>query len=120
MSAGQADIGALFVECLAVLERAFRVLERQVPPPRFTRSPSGMSLRYSERLIEQALIQKLAHQISGLHAIRTLLAAGLVQEQAVIQRTLDEIGEDIQFLAMAAVSGEQTNLHQEYLEYFWA
>lgn len=110
---------ALFAECLRVLEHTFRRLEKQVPPPVPTRLHTGIAIRYREKSIEQALLQKLARQVSGLHAIRTLLSAGLVQEQCVIQRTLDEIGEDIQFLAIAAISGDLSSLHERYLSEFW-
>jgi hypothetical protein len=44
---------------------------------------------------------------------------GLAQEQGVIQRTLDEIGEDIHFLVLAVAPGEVTPLHQRYLDDFW-
>jgi hypothetical protein len=101
------------------MERAFRRLERQVPPPVEQQSKDGFVLRYQERTIEQALIQKLARQVSGLHAIDALLLKGLAQEQGVIQRTLDEIGEDIHFLVLAVTTGEVTPLHQRYLEEFW-
>jgi hypothetical protein len=38
--------------------------------------------RYADQSIEQALIQKLARYISGVHAIDVLLLNGFVQEQA--------------------------------------
>src|SRR5687767_14604213 len=106
---------AVFLQSLEVMEHAFRRLERRVPP---VEQPwkDGFVLRYRERTIEQALIQKLARQVSGLHAIDALLLKGLAQEQAVIQRTLDEIGEDIHFLVLAVASGEITPLHQRYLD----
>lgn len=110
---------ATFLQALDVMESAFRRLERQVPPPVEQSWKDGFVLRYRERMIEQALIQKLARQISGLHAIVTLLRKGLVQEQGVIQRTLDEIGEDIHFLVLAVTMGEVTPLHQRYLDAFW-
>lgn len=108
--------------CLAALkamEHAFRRLERMVPPPKPVLHHTNWVLRYEEKLIEQALIQKLARQISGLHAIDVLLLNGLVQEQAVIQRTLDEIGEDITFLSLAIIREEVTPLHDKFLAAFW-
>ncbi len=79
----------------------------------------GIAMRYEEKTIQQAILQKTARLVSGLHAIRVLMSAGLGQEQAVIQRIVDEIGEDILFLAQAAVSGEVTELHERYLAEFW-
>src|SRR3712207_629090 len=96
----------IFIQALAVMERAFRRLERQVPSPSEQPWKDGFVFRYKEKLVEQALIQKLARQISGLHAVDALLLRGLSQEQCVIQRTLDEIGEDIYFLALAVTTGE--------------
>jgi hypothetical protein len=99
---------AVFLQSLEVMERAFRRLEKRVPPPAEQPWKDGFVLRYRERTIEQALIQKLARQVSGLHAVDALLLKGLAQEQGVIQRTLDEIGEDIHFLVLAVTSGEVT------------
>lgn len=107
------------VEALRVMESAFRRLEGQVPPPTQVSYKDSFQFRYEDELIEQALIQKLARQISGLYAIDILLLNGLVQEQAVIQRTLDEIGEDINFLTLALTNHEVTPLHGQYLEAFW-
>ena len=72
---------AVFLQSLEVIERAFRRLERQVHPPVEQPRKDGFVLRYQERTIEQALIQKLARQVSGLHAIDALLLKGLAQEQ---------------------------------------
>src|SRR6185503_9262982 len=58
--------------------------------------------------------------VSGLHAIDVLLINGFVQEQGVLHRTLDEIGEDITFLAAAITNDTVTELHQRYLEAFFA
>jgi hypothetical protein len=113
-----------FAPTLEVLERTFRLLEARVPPP--IRKPwkdgrkDGFVFRYAERTIYQAIVQKLARRISGLHAINVLLAQGLFQEQGMIQRALDEIDEDIDFLSRAVIRGELTRLHQEYLGYFYA
>jgi len=80
----------------------------------------GYAWRYQEGLIEQALILKLARYISGLRAAHVLLDHGLLQEQGVLQRTLDEIGEDVWFLALAITNGPRTERHDRFLEAFWA
>ena len=108
-----------FVQALGVMERAFRHLEALVPPPQQRPDRDSFVFRYAEQAIEQALIQKLARYISGLHAIDVLLLNGLVQEQAVIQRTLDEIGEDIHFLTLPLTNDKVTPLHEQYLAAFW-
>ena len=113
-------VRALFLDALRFMEAGFRRLETQVPPPKWKPVKSGYHVRYEERTPEQALIQKLARQVSGLYALDLLLVDGLAQEQGVIQRVLDEIGEDIMFLALALINGDWTDQHTAYLEDFWA
>lgn len=70
--------------------------------------------------MEQALILKFARVVTGLKALDILLAAGLLQEMASICRMLDEINEDIAFLAASVTNDRQTELHERYLRGFWA
>lgn len=109
----------VLLQAVGVMERAFRRLECQVPPPEKRPDRHSFVLRYTDQSIEQALIQKLARYISGLHAIDVLLLNGLIQEQAVIQRTLDEIGEDTQFLVLPLTNDVVNPLHEQYLAAFW-
>ncbi len=44
---------------------------------------------------------------------------GYLQEQGAIQRILDELHEDISFLALAVIFDGHTPLHQQYLEAFF-
>lgn len=110
----------LFAPTLELLENSFRKLETLVTPPSRRVWKDGFVFRYSDRTIHQAIIQKLARTISGLHAIDALLRKGLFQEQGMIQRSLDEIGEDISFLSYAIIFDEFTDRHKEYLDYFYA
>lgn len=111
---------ALFRDALAVMEGAFHRLAAHVPPPRQEKwADLGFVIRFKERSCQQALILKLARQVSGLYAIDALILHGFVQEQGVIQRTLDEIGEDIFFLAMGLQEGMEP-LHDQLLRAFWA
>ena len=95
-------------------------MEQQVPTPQPVPLKDSFVLRHVEKTIEQALIQKLARVVSGLHAMDVLLVNGLVQEQAVLNRTLDEISEDITFLAAAITNDTVTDLHKQYLAAFFA
>lgn len=103
-----------------MMDNAFRRLEVQVPPPQRVKWLDGFVFRYSEKTIQQALIQKLARIISGLRAVDILLLNGHVQEQGVLHRTLDELDEDIMFLTAALTNDKLTGLHERYLEAFWA
>ena len=47
------------------------------------------------------------------------MECGFVQEQAALQRILDEINEDITFLAYGVINGDVTSLHQSYLDAFF-
>lgn len=103
-----------------VMRNAFHHMEACVPQPQIQSWQKVFHFRYSEKSIEQALIQKLARTVSGLTAVNVLLSKGLGQEQGVLQRVLDDIGEDIQFLSLAISDDSITKLHQEYLEAFYA
>lgn len=109
----------LFSQSLTVMSNAFNRLEAQLEPPEKVPHRDSFVFRYQEKGIRQALIQKLARNISGLNAIDLLLLNGFVQEQGVIQRTLDEIHEDIVFLAIAITNDKITDRHNQYLEAFY-
>src|SRR4029077_12502617 len=97
----------------------FRALEKQVPPPRSMPFKDGFVYRYAEQTAQQALIQKLARLVSGLHAARLLLDQGFVQEEAVLARTLDDFQEDILFLTPGLTVDKLSDLHQRYLSVFY-
>jgi len=109
----------LYKKTFTLLENIFRRFEKGLPAPTDTTVNGYPAYRYTEKLTEQAILLKLARQISGLHAAYILLKSGLVQEQGVIQRTLDDIHEDIIFLVVAITNDEITELHKRFLEAFW-
>ena len=106
-------------KCLDVMQTTLSLLETLVPEPVLVPYKGSFVFRYKEKSLKQALIQKIARLISGLHAARLLLEHGFVQEQASIQRMLDELQEDITFLSFSAILNDQTPLHQEYLNEFY-
>ena len=58
--------------------------------------------------------------VSTLDAARLLLNHGFVQEQAALQRVLDEIQEDLLFLAYGVICNDLTPLQfEKYLEAFF-
>lgn len=103
------------------MEAALRRFENGIAPPVLV--PLGdrgaMVYRYEEKSIEQALVQKLARLITGLHASTVLLRAGFLQDQGAVHRVLDEVNEDIVFLVLARNTGEVTSLHKKYLAAFY-
>jgi len=110
---------ALFVQCLNQMESWFRELETLVPQPVKVPYLHHFVFRYKEKSLEQALIQKLARVVTGLHSARLLLNNGFLQEQAAIHRILDEFQQDISFLSLARLMDDFTNLHQQYLDAFY-
>src|SRR5437016_1486823 len=101
------------------MEATVHALSLRVPQPREVPFHDGFAFRYVEKTLHQALVQKLARCVSGLHAARLLSMEGLVQEQGVLQRMLDEVQEDITFLACSVVFNDTTPLHAAYLDAFY-
>ena len=110
----------LQAEAVTVMTRAFRRFETVIAAPQRVAHRDSFVFRYANKGIYEALIQKLARNISGLNAVAVLLTSGYVQEAGVLFRTLDEIQEDIFFLATAETNNAKTERHQKYLDAFYA
>jgi hypothetical protein len=113
------DADQLFDQALAHMERTVHGLARRVPPPQKVPYKDGFVFRHVEKTLHQALVQKLARMVSTLHAARLLMEHGFVQEQASLQRMLDEIQEDVRFLGLGLIFGRSSDLHQKYLDAFF-
>jgi hypothetical protein len=109
----------LYDQTLTKMEASHAALAARLRPPETVSFGKAVVFRYADRGVHQALIQKLARVVSGLHAARLLLTNGFVQEQAALQRMLDEFNEDIVFLAHGVISGNTTDLHRDYLAAFY-
>lgn len=107
-------------DAVTVMTNALRRMESSITPPRRIPNKDSFVFRYANKGIHEALVLKLARYISGLNAAAVLLDAGYVQEVGVLFRTLDEIQEDIFFLATAETNGARTERHTQYLEAFYA
>lgn len=109
-----------YQESLIEMDRALDALSAMLPPPCAVPFKDSFVYRHVEQLPEQAIVQKLARLPTGLRAAKLLLEAGLFQEQAALQRLIDEIGEDIVFLSIPLMYGGAQALHTEYLQAFFA
>ncbi len=109
----------IYDQALEHMERTAHGLTRRVPLPVQVPYKDGFVFRHVEKTLHQALVQKLARLVSSLHATRLLMVHGFVQEQAALQRTLDELQEDITFLAFAIIFDCREQLHQDYLDAFF-
>jgi hypothetical protein len=110
---------ALYDDVLRNMDATVQELSRRVPAPRRVPYKDSFVFRHIEKSLSQALVQKLARYLSSLRAARLLLNAGFLQEQAALQRMLDEIQEDIAFLSFSVVFNDTTPLHQAYLDAFF-
>ena len=110
----------LQAEAVEAMTRAFRQMERALTPPQRVSHSNSFVFRYERKGIHEALLQKLARSISGLNAVAVLLNSGYVQEIGVLFRTLDEIHEDIFFLATAETNAAKTERHDQYLRAFYS
>jgi hypothetical protein len=109
----------LYENALAFISNVFEALSNKFGNPELQPMGDGYVYRFREKSIYQAIIQKLVRVITGLKAISLLNEAGLLQEQAALQRTLDEFEEDIYFLCTGIIFNEIGELHNEYLAYFY-
>jgi hypothetical protein len=106
-------------QTLAHMESTLHELAARLPQPQEVPFHGSFVYRYVEKNVHQALIQKLARVVSGLRAAYILNRHGLLQEQAALQRMLDEFHEDIFFLCYAAIDDTEAPLHREYLDAFY-
>lgn len=110
---------ALFRNTLVFMEKMLNHLHRKIPRPIKKPYRDSFVYRYEEEGIYQAILLKLARMITGLHSAKALFEHGLFQDQAALQRMLDEFQEDILFLVYAETDGELTSLHRAYLQEFY-
>ncbi|WP_139218059.1 hypothetical protein [Paracoccus aminovorans] len=103
-----------------LLRWAFEILQHLVPKPVEVVRQGGYTFRYRERMVEQAMVQKLARVISGLSAIEALSQEGFFQEQAALQRVHDELTEDIDFMCLALSAGERCATLEQLMGAFYA
>ena len=105
---------------LSEISDSFRELEVCIAQPVRVKTQNSFVFEYQDKGIRQAIIQKLARQVSGLKASEILLSAGYTQEVGVIFRTLDEFLEDVLFLATALTENNHTERHTKFLEAFYS
>jgi hypothetical protein len=101
------------------MQSTVHALAARVPQPQMVPCKTSFVFRYIEQLPEQAIVQKLARVVTTLRAATVLMRQGLVQEQGALQRVIQEIHEDIIFLAYALIFNDLTPLHEKYLDAFY-
>ena len=109
----------VYKNLIDVLAEAFESIQQHLTPPIKQEFGGGYAYRYEEKSSQQAVVQKLARTLTGLRALLLLNENGLLQEQATLQRVLDELEEDVMFLTFASIFDDQTDLHQKFLDAFY-
>jgi len=108
-----------YSDYLTKMESVLHHFESLVPQPKRIPYLDHFVFRYTEKTIQQAIIQKLARIITGLKSAQLLLESGFFQEQAAIQRMVDEFEQDVDFLSFGLLDNDITTLHKEYLDTFY-
>ncbi len=109
----------IYSNVISNMEQTVQGLAARIPAPQRVPYKNHFVYRYVEKTVHQALLQKLVRLVSGLNATFLLMDRGFVQEQASLQRILDEILEDISFLSFALILDQWTPLHEKYLDAFY-
>lgn len=109
----------LYDQSLALMESTVHKLAARVPQPQRVSVSDGFVFRHVEKTIHQALVQKMVRIVSGLHATRLLMEHAFTQEQASLQRMLDELQEDVAFLSYGIIFDDVSELHEKYLKEFF-
>jgi hypothetical protein len=105
---------------LDVIDAQSPIIADCAEPPTFTIRNRVSVFRYEAQTVEQALVQKAARTVSGLHAALLLLQTGYLQELRAIYRMQDEFADDIVFIGDIIESGNASDLHARFLADFWA
>lgn len=105
---------------LDLLDWSFDILQHLVPKPVMVVRQGSYTYRYREKMVEQAMVQKVARVISGLRAIEVLSQNGLFQEQAALQRVHDELTEDIFFMCLALRQEPHCKTLKQLVDAFYA
>ena len=108
-----------FESVLSTLRLGFAEIEKISPKPAMIERQGNIEYRFVEPSLALALVLKLARAISLLEGLRVLVERGLIQEQGILQRALDETHEDIFFLAYGDQLGTEP-VHDAFLEAFWS
>jgi hypothetical protein len=110
---------SIFANTLTALERTFRALESDLPPPVRVPWKTGFYYRYDQKDPKVLVVQKLSRIITGMQAALLLARSGLYQEVGVMCRILDEFGEDVIFISEAVRTGQITELQQQFIDEFF-
>jgi hypothetical protein len=105
-------------EALQVASGRFHELVSLVPAVKAVRVGVDLQPRFAEFLPEQAILLKVARQISVVSFLNRAVETGNIYEQGILQRISDETSDDVTFLSLGVRSGLK-NIHRRFLNAFW-
>lgn len=108
-----------WIDTVKICTSAFRILEKEIPPPIQIPYEKHFQWRYDQRTPQIVVVQKLARLIVCLQSVLALLKYGLYQDVGVMFRVLDELSEDIVFMSEAVRTGSVTSLHTRFMDDFF-
>jgi hypothetical protein len=108
-----------FEDVLETLRSGFAAMEDCAPKPVLRSRSGNLEVRYEHPSIYLAMFLKLARAISLLGGLRLMVQHGMVQEQGILQRAIDEADGDILCLSFGDQNGIEP-IHEELLQSFWA
>lgn len=88
------------------IESMHMMLAASVSQPLLVKKAGRTVFRYPHEGPREAVVQKLACTVSGLHASMLLLSHGFVQEAGVQARVLDDLNDDVRLLSKSIIVGD--------------
>lgn len=110
----------LYSNLVDFMERVFRDFEAGFGPVGEVKIGDGFVVRPVHKDIYRAVLLKLAFITSTLRAALAVNEAGLYMQQALLCRAIDEANEDVIFMVLGELTGDRAELHDRFLEAFWA
>lgn len=113
-------MNSLFQQTEDWLDVQLSHLAQLIPKPVLRRTEKGIICEFDGQSPKAAILLKLARIISGLRSARILLDVNLLQEQAAICRIVNELIDDVTFLALASFEADTPDILSRYLMSFFA
>ena len=110
----------LYAELVDFMDRVFRDFEPGLGPVEDVEVGDGFVSRPVRKDLYSAVLLKLAFIVSTLRAAIAVNEVGLYMQQALLCRAIDEANEDVVFLVLGELTENRTELHEKFLEAFWA
>ena len=109
-----------YAEIIDFMERVFRDFEAGFGDVENVEVGDEYVARPVRKDLYTAVLLKLAFIASSLRAALAVNEAGYYMQQALLCRAIDEANEDVVFLVIGETAATRNELHDKFLEAFWA